>query len=31
MAVIENGLPKDLAGEFAAHPRNAALRAAVAR
>ncbi len=26
MAVIENGLPKDLAEAFAAHPRNAALR-----
>jgi class 3 adenylate cyclase/tetratricopeptide (TPR) repeat protein len=31
MAVIEHGLPKDLAEEFAAHPRNAALRAAAAR
>ena len=31
MAVMEQGLPKDMAEEFAAHPRNAALRAAVAR
>jgi predicted ATPase len=31
MAVIEQGLPKDLAEEFVAHPRNAALRAAAAR
>lgn len=31
MTAVEQGLPRDLAEEFAAHPRNAALRAAADR
>jgi tetratricopeptide (TPR) repeat protein len=31
MAAVEHGLPKDLAEEFAAHPRNASLRPAADR